>query len=227
MTSSPPLLKGSYSFFSELENCPKKAQHVRVLRDIQRVETAEQRWGNYVHDCMEKRVGDGVVLEEDVAEFEPFARAFDQRTVYAEMKLAITTEGMPTEFYAKDAMVSGKVDVVVLHENRVDITDWKTGKDKYENPFELELHALLLAANGYTAESYTGRYVYLGLNKVGQTYDLSNVSATWGKVTRYMAQARAYQEKGGEWPATPNPLCGYCPVLQCRHNKVKQRTGQG
>lgn len=220
---------GSYSFFSELENCPRKAYETRVARSIQREESVAQRWGNYVHNAMEKRIGEGKPLDEDVARFEQYATVFDGRGAATEAKLCIDKRGLPIKWYGEGAYVAGKIDVVLPLGTHVDVTDWKTGKDTYETPFELELHALLHAASVAPARyTYSGRYAYIGRDrlpdKIGQTYDLSDVGATWAKVNSLMLRAYGYQS-GGRWPEHPNPLCGWCPVLQCRHNKVKQREG--
>ena len=229
---------GSYSFFSELETCPYQAHEKRVARSIQYVESDAARWGNYVHDVMDKRIStdDPKVLSEDdnVARFEPYALCFaGKNSVQTEMKLGITKDGHPTKFYGEHCYVGGKVDVVyTMSFAHHDITDWKTGKEDYETPFELELHALLHAARvAPVAARYTARYVYIGRekrpDKVGRTYDtadgsLASPQQTWAKVNALMARAYDYQ-KNGYWPKQPNALCGWCPVMKCEHNKVKQR----
>ena len=106
---------GSYTFFNELENCPHKAYHVRVGRTIQRTESEAARWGNYVHEAMEHRIGEGKPLPEDLGSCEPFARAFDGRSVKTELKVGVTKEGYPTRFFGPDCYVAGKIDVVVTH----------------------------------------------------------------------------------------------------------------
>lgn len=233
MTSAPAQrIVGSYTFFNELENCPRKAYETRVARSIQRIESDAARWGNYVHDAMEKRIGEGKPLPDDIPQFEVYANTFqlpkDNYTVTTEMKLGITSVGHPTRFFGPDCYVAGKVDVTVVSGTHVDITDWKTGKDTYETPFELELHALLLAAKfAPSVYTYTARYAYIGrmngaADKIGQTYDVSNVGATWAKVNALMHRAYQYQANG-HWPETPNALCGWCDVTQCRHNKKLAR----
>lgn len=239
MTSSPPRrIVGSYSFFSELENCPRKAYETRIARSIQKTDSAATRWGNYVHDALEKRIRDGQtnpktacqILQEDanLAPLETFAKVFDGLPVRVELKLGITPKGEPTKFWGPECYVAGKVDVVLESQTHTDITDWKTGKDTYETPFELELHALLHAASvAPRAMTYSARYAYVGRldgtpDKLGQTYDVSNVGATWAKVNGLMARARGF-DKNEHWPEQPNALCGYCPVRQCKFNKVEAR----
>jgi hypothetical protein len=225
---------GSYTFFNELDNCPFKAYEVRIARSIQRLETQVQRWGNYVHDAMEKRIGEGKPLPEDAVQFEPYAMCFDGKvSVRTEMKLGIQANGMPCKFWGDGCYVAGKIDVVwVPSLTHTDITDWKTGKEDYETPFELELHALLHAAATAPIQSrYTARYAYIGRenrpDKVGQTYDTANGTLaspqqTWAKVNGLMARAFDYQRQG-HWPKQPNALCGWCPVTKCEHNKTEAR----
>ena len=53
------------------------------------------------------------------------------------------------------------------------MADWKFGSSKYEDPFELEVGAVLLQAKYPKATKLVGRYVYPVENKLGQMYDLS------------------------------------------------------
>lgn len=229
---------GSYTFFNELENCPFKAYNVRIARTTQRLESEAQRWGNYVHDAMDKRIGtnDPKVLLEDgnLEPFEPFALCFAGKPgVQTEMKLGITARGQPTKFWGPECYVAGKVDVTWTPQpGFTDITDWKTGKEDYEVPFELELHALLHAATIHpAAHHYSARFVYMGREHrpdlVGRTYrtadgSLASPQQTWAKVNTLMALAYGYQASG-HWPKKPNPLCGWCDVLTCEHNKSEAR----
>lgn len=223
----PKRIVGSYSFFNELENCPLKAYEVRIAKSIQYIESPESRWGNYVHDSMEHRVGVGTPLPEEIAEFEPYAQPYDMMRrvgaeVLTEQKLGITADGRSTKFWGDGCYVGGKVDVTVRYGNHVDITDWKTGKEDYETPFELELHALLIAAKlAPQPLTFTARYAYIGRakrpDKIGKTYDVSNVGATWAKVNSLMHRAYQYQ-RNDHWPAQKNPLCGWCQVTKCPHN---------
>lgn len=224
---------GSYTFFNELENCPFKAYNVRVARTVPYVSSPEAEHGNRVHDAMEKRVGDGVVLPEDLARLEPFALCFDGKQVKTELKLGIQANGLPTKFFGEHCYVGGKIDVTwTMALNHVDITDWKTGKEDYETSFELELHALLhAAAVAPIAPRYTARFAYIARakrpDKIGRTYDTADGSMatpqqTWAKVNSLMARAYDFASKG-HWPKTPNPLCGWCAVMSCEYNKSEAR----
>lgn len=229
---------GSYSLFSEAENCPHKAYHVRIARTTQKIESDALRWGNYVHDAMDKRIATDnpkVLLEDgNLERFEPFALCFTSKTsVVTEQKLGMTKDGHPTKFWGPDCYVAGKIDVTWKpHFSHTDITDWKTGKEDYETPFELELHALLHAAATAPVQStYTARFVYIGRDNrpdlVGRTYStldgtLASPAQTWAKVNSMMTRLYDYQRQG-VWPKTPNALCGWCDVLTCEHNKSEKR----
>lgn len=229
---------GSYSFFNELENCPFKAYNIRIARTIPKgPETKEQAWGNKVHDAMDHRIrlnDPSVLWDGKLEKFEPYALCFAGKTsVQTERKLGITAEGRPTKFWGDNCYVAGKIDVTyAMSLTHIDITDWKTGKETYETPFELELHALLHAAATAPVQArYTARYVYIGRDArpdlVGKTYDtadgsLASPAQTWAKVNSLMGRAYGFQ-RSGYWPKQPNALCGWCPVMNCEHNKSEAR----
>ena len=187
-----------------------------IKRDIPYVATKEMDFGKKVHTAMELRVGGGKPLPVEFIQWEPFAAPFDGLGAKTELKLNINRKGQPTGQWDDDVYGRGTVDVAVIGGNKAAITDWKSGGSKYEKPFELHIHAMLLkAANPHITE-VRGNFVWLKENRAGQVYDLSDFRGTWIRIRDIVEKIEA-DMAANSFFKRKNPLCGYCRVTDCEH----------
>lgn len=214
----PPV---TYTFHRNYENCPRKAFHVNIAKDLPKEDSEQLRWGNQVHKAMEQRINNGTPLPESMAKYEPLVH-FGNYNVKAEVKLGIRENGLPCGMWGSDVWGRGVIDVLVAEKpmlNTAFILDWKTGKRR-EEPKELEFHAVLLRATRPKLEKITGAYAWLQEMKLGQSHDLSDTDAT---LERERATRReiehAFKLGSDAFPPRQNPLCGYCPVKSCEFNR--------
>ena len=191
-----------------------------VKRDLPYVETPEMKWGNDCHSAFEHRLGSKVPLPVNMQQWESFAAPFDGRNVAVEQKLGITSKGQMTGYWDNDCWFRGKVDVAIRSGDKAFINDWKTGGSKYEDPFELEVGALLLKAKYPELTVVKGHYTWLKENRIGQPYDLSDFGATWREMNRLIAKIEADRALG-EFEKRRSGLCGWCDVRDCEHNSKK------
>lgn len=212
----------SHTMLHAFENCPHKGYRMYIAKDLPR-ETADAKRqdGRDLHKAMQKYLQTGKVLPDHFREYEPLALPMFQYNPVVEMPLAIAKSGAPCGFYDDHVYVRGYADVVVLRGTAAVIFDWKTGK-KREDPGELQLHALMLQALHPTVTKLTGYYVWLQDKALGKPHDLSDTHVTWSALNEQMDEIKFMAEQGN-FPKTPNPLCGWCSVMDCTHNKVKQR----
>jgi hypothetical protein len=220
---------GSYTFYNNFENCPHKAWHMYVLKDLPRVESKEMKWGNDVHKALEERIRDATPLPETMAAAEPLAAMVhalkDDCTLLAEEKLGIDAQGRAVDFFADNVWFRGKMDVTVVKDDGAWILDWKTGKPR-EEPMELETNALLVKARWPHLEKIEANYFWLQTGKSGLRYTCDGHSRVFGKLQALENEMQGYAAKG-EWPKRKNPLCGWCPVTACENNTSHRRTANG
>jgi CRISPR/Cas system-associated exonuclease Cas4 (RecB family) len=212
---------GSYSFHKDYTNCPRKAWHTYIARDVERGENAMLLWGNKVHKALELYLNDGEMLPDSMRHYEHlynFPAGYD---VEAEKMLAIRENGLACDFFDPDAYVRGKLDVVLLNPLRAGlaiIIDHKTGK-KREDPGELKVHAVLLQAHYPDLENIKGWYNWLQSAEMGRVHDLSDTEATLNELRRTRERiTSAYQLGEQAFPPRQNPLCRWCPVRSCKFN---------
>lgn len=219
---------GFYTLYNNFENCAHKAWHLYVLKDIPRVESPEMKWGNDVHSAMEHRVGKGIALPDNMRAAEPIAATLDQLPptfpLRVEYKLGMKQDGTACDFFGNDVWFRGKIDVAIRvpEQKSAWILDWKTGKTR-EEPFELETNALLLKVAHPDLETIVGEYFWMQTGQNGHRYTLNRWSETFAKLQGLYAEMQGYASAAAPWPKRKNPLCGWCPVLSCEHNKSAGR----
>lgn len=201
--------------------CAHQAYRRYVKRDIPYVETPQMRWGNEVHSAMELRIGGNKQLPDSMRQWEPIAAAFDGKSAKVEMKLAIDRNGHPCEYFDNAKVWGrGKGDVVLVNGETAYLGDHKTGKVK-EDPFELEVHAMLLHAKFPHLKKIVGQFLWLKEDRPGQLHDLSDTRKTWEEVSRLyglMLQDRA----NDTWEKRRSGLCSWCACTDCENWKPRQ-----
>jgi hypothetical protein len=193
--------------------CAHQYQHRYILKDLPFKETPAMALGNAVHSAMEQRIAGGKPLPVVLSHLEPLVKPFADRGAKAEMKLAINHTGQPTDFWSKP-FIRGKLDCVVLDSTRAYLADWKTGKPR-EDPFELQVGAMLLKARYPDLRTIVGTYVWLRTEDLGVVHDLSDTDATFRRcrgITMAIDLDYTFEKR-------PGPLCGWCDVLSCEHNR--------
>ncbi len=209
------MIPASYSFLNDFDNCAFKAFRKFVKRDLPKETSPELERGIATHTLLEAYIN-GSQPPPKKAEYEPFVTPLIKQGAKAEVKLGMTKDFQPAEFFG-DPWLRGKVDVLVMNPPDAFIVDWKTGKSDRENPNELRIQALLVRANYPSVTRISGCYVWLKEDRMGKIYDLTDINQIYQDVGRAIEQAE-FCEREGEWPVNPNPLCGYCPVKDCRFN---------
>jgi CRISPR/Cas system-associated exonuclease Cas4 (RecB family) len=207
----------SYSFIRDYLNCPRKAHHVFVLKDIPFTETEQMKWGNIVHKNLEDAINQNKPFSEETVKYAPYVQSLKaiKGSLEAEVKLGATVRGDPAGFFDKRSVAyRGKVDVLIGGDKEALLVDWKTGKLR-EDPLELEIQAFLVKANYPHLQKITGFYVWLAEGKIGKKYDLSG----WLTMYKYLTNLREKIINDKEWRPTPNPLCNYCQVMTCEFRK--------
>jgi hypothetical protein len=207
----------SYSFISTYERCPLQASAKYVTKELPYVESPEAKYGNEVHKKLERYlIGNKVEFEnkfmENVADIACNASAI------AEMPLGVTRDWCACAFFNDAVWGRGKLDCTIIKDDQAIILDWKTGK-KREDPFELEVQALLLYKHNPHLTSIYGSYVWLKEDEYGHCYDLySTIGRTQDHIDSVL-----YEVGKEDWRAKKNPLCPWCTLKTCKFYKETRR----
>ena len=211
----------SHTFLRDYQNCQHKSFRRFVLRDLPFESTEAMEEGKRVHEALARRIGKGTPLPGSMRGYEPVCSLFDGRVCYTELKLGIDRSRLSCGFFDDQVYGRGIIDLAVIdrERRRAMLVDWKTGKPREDN-LELKLQAVLLAARYPYLERIAGHLFWTRTMRPGPMYDLSDIEATWEEVQRSMHEVeRSFRLD--DWPKDENPLCGWCPVLDCEYNRKK------
>ena len=214
----------SYTFLNTWDICNHQAFRKFIAKDLPKEpQSPEMIYGNDVHDAMEKRLDRKAPLPlvDRFAAYEPFVKPLlpfvEKGQLVAEQKLGMDANGAAVGFWDGSTWLRGKLDAPVVNGTTALLLDWKTGKAR-EDPYELEIGALLLQAKYPCVTTVLGRYVWLKEMRLGETHDCSDTRRTFESVHKTMDEV-GHAIKMDVFPKKQGPLCGWCPVLDCQHNR--------
>lgn len=212
-------LQFSYTNLSAHEQCPEKMRHIYILKDV-KVSYATSQDGIDHHKVLEQRLRYRQPLPQEIAKAEPYVASLEKAgPVEVELSLAVDRALQPSGFWT--GYLRGKYDVVVRwpEQRRAFIGDWKSGKI-YEKADQLEIGAMLLIANDPGIDSVIAANLWLQKPGPGIPYHFARrqLEPLWVKWSRRMSVIEQ-ADPAMEWEKRDGPLCAYCPVVECQHNR--------
>lgn len=212
----------SYSKIKSFETCPKQFYHVTVLKQFPFKDTPATIYGKEFHTACEEYIRDGKPLPPQFS----FMEATMQRLAampgekYCELKMGLTADLEPCDFFAKDTWFRGIADLLIINGAEARYVDYKTGKSaKYADTGQLQLMALAVFKHFPQVTRVKGALLFTIANSmVKQDYSVTDEGVLWKPwVQKYAALEKAYDS--GVWNPRPSGLCRkHCPVTECPHN---------
>jgi len=220
---SPQEIKWSYSGLKDYSNCPKQYQQVKVLKNFTKRPTQQMLYGTEVHTALENYVKDGTPLAKN---YERYKKQLDplrdmSGIKYPEHRMAITYDKKPCTFGAKDYWARGIADLLVIDGDQGFIVDYKTGSNKYPDPKQLQLMALMAFAHFPELQHIKAGLLFVAHEHfVTSEYTREKIDEYWQDFYWELERMRLSYENDS-WQANPTPLCGWCPVHTCEYHKER------
>lgn len=220
-----PIIAWSYSALTSFENCPRKywaTKISKVVSDVNQYNVA----GDTDHQAIENYMRMGLQLPENLRGLLPL---FDKLKgapgeQYVEYAMCLKQDLTVTGFKNWDeAWVRGAGDYIKVNGTLATYMDWKSGKPRDEVEDQIDLTALLLFAHFPAVQQVNGGLLYYNHGKIKpHIVKRTDVPRLWnGFIGRVKLMEDAKREDN--WPATPNPLCGWCPYKACPNNTMDER----
>lgn len=216
-------VKWSFSSLKDFINCPKQYYEVKVKQNFVKKVTEQMLYGTEVHKALEDYVRDGTPLAKNYQRFQPMLDVLRATpgTHYPEHKMALSLERKPVEFDSTDYWVRGIVDLLVVNDSQAYIIDYKTGSNRYPDPKQLKLMALMTFAHFESVEYIKGGLLFVAHNSfVPEEYARDDIDGLWAVFEPEIARLEQAFSLD-KWPAKPTPLCGWCPVKSCQFYKER------
>lgn len=221
-TTVPPIkYTWSYSALSEFIKCPKKYYEIRVAQNYTVIPSEKMIYGTEVHKALEDYVRDGKELAKNYQRFKSLADTLINipGTKYCEYEMALDTNKQPCPFDSSDRWVRGIVDLLIIDGDYAFIVDYKTGSNKYPDPKQLRLMALMTFAHFPQVNKIKAGLLFVMHNSfITEEYLKDDIAGSWLKFEQPLKRLDM-SYINNSWVPNPSPLCRYCPVKTCEFHK--------
>lgn len=214
----------SYSSLKTFQQCPKKYYHLKVAKDVQDKPTAATLYGQEVHKVAEDFIKDKTPIPEKYSFVQPFMDILESipGTKYCEHKMGLTRDLQPCGFFDKNVWWRGIADLLVVNEEKglAHSVDYKTGKSaKYADKQQLDLVAVAIFSHfPNIVRVKSGLLFVVSKEFVKAEHHADKKGEYIDKVLPDLDRLEKAMENG-VWNPISGPLCKFCPVKTCTHNR--------
>jgi CRISPR/Cas system-associated exonuclease Cas4 (RecB family) len=211
------VIQWSFSSLKDFITCPRQYYHTKVAKDFTKKATQQMLYGTEVHKACEDYVRDGTPL---LKNYERFKSQLDalleiRGTKYCEHEMALTQDREPCAFDSDTRWVRGIVDLLIVDGADAYIVDYKTGSNRYPDPKQLKLMALMTYAHFPEVQSIKAGLLFVMHNTfVTEEYDRKDINKLWQNFLPELNRLQVAYENN-IWFPKAGPLCGWCPVSSC------------
>ena len=216
----------SHSSLKKYELCPRQYHETTVLKKHPFTETEATIYGTQLHEAAELYIKDGVDLP---PQFEFLRDTLDVLKAkpgrkLCEFKMGVTKDLKPCGFMDKDVWVRGIADLLIIDDENLTarVVDYKSGNNKYPDREQLKLMALMVFVHFPHIRRVSGALLFVVKNDIAKaSYMVGEAEEYWWDYRERVARIEQAHETG-VWNPKPTPLCGWCPVKTCEHNKPRR-----
>jgi len=220
-------LAWSYSSIKTFDQCPKKYHHLRILKDFKDEDSTATIYGKELHKAAEDFIKEGTPIPPRFSFINDTLEALKkiEGEKHCEIKLGIAKRDgkfVPCDFFAKDVWWRGIADLLIINEEKQTayLVDYKTSKNaKYADTKQLDLLAGAVFTHYPKIVEIKSALLFVVSNEMVKKkhefmMQLSYLNSMEPELTRLEAAI-----KTNVWNPVSGPLCKFCPVTSCAHNR--------
>ncbi len=214
----------SYSSLKTFQQCPRKYYHLKVAKDIVDRPHESAMYGSAVHTAAEVHVRDGEPIPAKFAYIAPTLEALMkiEGEKHCEIKLGLTEDLEPCEFEDPKHWWHGIVDLLIVNEDTgvAHMVDYKTSKNaRYADTKQLDYMAAAVFAKFPKIKVIKSALLFVVSNEFVKKRHLVENKADYIKSALPDLNRLKAALGSGVWNPITGPLCGFCPVRSCEHNR--------
>lgn len=215
----------SYSSLKTFQQCPKKYFHLKIAKDVENEGGEAANYGKIVHKAAEDYIRDGTPMPPQFSYMVPILDALKKipGKKYCEIELGIAKKDgkfVACKFDAPNYWWHGIADLLIVDGGVAWLVDYKTSKNaKYADTKQLDLLAAATFLHFPEVLEIKSALAFVVSNEfVRKEHDRvmrhKYLDAMKPELDRLEA---AIENK--VWNPISGPLCKFCPVKTCVHNK--------
>jgi hypothetical protein len=215
----------SYSSLKTFEQCPKKYYHLRVVKDVKDEGSDATLYGQELHKAAEDYLKEGKPIPPKFQFIQDVVDAIKDipGEKHCELKLGVkqTDAGYePCGFFDKDVWWRGIGDVVVIQDDVAFSLDYKTSKNaKYADLKQLDILAAALFTHFPQIKKVKSALAFVVSNEFIRKEHFAEMRDSYFATFQPELDRLAAAEETGVWNTNTGPLCKFCPVTSCEHNR--------
>ena len=215
----------SYSSLKTFEQCAKKYYHLKVLKDVKDEGSEATVYGNEAHKAAEDYVSAGTPLP---ARFSYMQKTLDAlRAIpgekHCELKLGVglSDKGYsPCGFFDAEVWWRGIADLLIINGDTGYLVDYKTSKNaKYADTKQLDILAAAVFTRFPQLRKLKSALVFVVSNEFVKKEHTAELTRSYFATFTPELDRLSVAEDTGVWNANSGPLCKFCPVTTCEHNR--------
>jgi hypothetical protein len=215
----------SHSSLKDYEGCPRRYHEVKVLKNYPFKDTDATIYGKELHTAAELHIKDGTPLPPQFSFLQATLDALKDKPgrKLCEYQMGVTTDLKPCGFMAKDVWVRGIADLLIIDDENLTakVVDYKSGNNKYPDREQLKLMALMVFAHFPHIRRVSGALLFVVKEDIAKaSFMVGEAEEYWWDYRERVARIEQAHETG-VWNPKPTPLCGWCPVTTCEHNRKR------
>jgi len=217
----------SYSSLKTFEQCPKKYYHLKVAKDVKDEGNQATIYGNEVHKAAEDYIKLGTPVPDKYGYMRPIldSLAALPGEKHCELKLGVAYDGAeytPTTFFGDDVWWRGIADLTIINGDKAFLVDYKTGKNaKYADPTQLDILAAAVFTHFPEVATIKSALAYVVSNEFIKKQHVARNRKSYFATFDEPLEKLSIAEQTGVWNANSGPLCKFCPVRTCPHNRSR------
>jgi hypothetical protein len=140
-----------------------------------------------------------------------------------EHQMGVTKDLKPCGFMDKDVWVRGIADLLIIDDENLTakVVDYKSGNNKYPDREQLKLMALMVFVHFPHIRRVSGALLFVVKEDIAKaSFMVGEAEEHWWEYRERVARIEQAHETG-VWNPKPTPLCGWCPVTTCEHNRKR------
>ena len=215
----------SYSSIKTFDQCPKKYYHLRIAKDVKDSGSEATMYGQELHKAAEDYIKADTPIPPKFKFVTPVVDSVKNipGDKHCELKLGVkkTPTGYePCGFYDKDVWWRGISDVVVMQGDMAYSLDYKTSKNaKYADLKQLDLVAAALFTHFPHLKKIKSALAFVVSNEFVQKEHFWELRDSYFSTFDPELDRLAAAQETGVWNTNTGPLCRFCPVTTCEHNR--------
>lgn len=217
----------SYSSIKTFDQCPKKYYHLRIVKDVKDEDSTATLYGKELHTAAEEFIRDAKPIPAKFAFLAPTLEALRniEGEKHCELKLGVAKrEGkfVPCEFFTKDVWWRGIADLLIVNEEKqiAHLVDYKTSKNaKYADTKQLDLLAGAVFTHFPKVKEIKSALLFVVSNEIVKKKHEAIMRTSYLNCMEPELLRLGAAIKTDVWNPNAGPLCRFCPVVSCAHNR--------